>query len=194
MKNRLGLLAAIVLISTTMMGCATKYFTPPVSEGAGFEKEKSYVYGRFAVGGIHPFDVALNGYDSIGLKFNCDSGNSFVVGLLAKNQDQIIEVAPGRCSLDSLLFTNGSHGRTPVEKPFLKPTLKSVDLEPGVAYYIGDFAARLAAEYGMYVTFYEMALTDHHDNFEATTTVLSAKRPNFASLPKKNAMSADSTQ
>lgn len=174
--------SVVAIIVLSMAGCATNSFTKPMAQGGNFDKAKSYVYGRFEITGIHPIDISLNGYSSIGLKFNCQGGNIFVIGLSPVDPDQIIEVPPGHCSLDTLLFTDGARGRINSEKPFSGQVLKNVVFEPGKAHYVGDFTGK----FEMHSWGSTTQLTDIRNNFQTTSAAVSSKSPQFASLQMVN--------
>lgn len=189
MKKLSCAFAAVAL--SVLSGCATRSFTSPLPQVDRADPARSYVYGRFAINGILPIDVALNGYSSIGLKFNCENGEGFVVGLSPSEPEQVVEAPPGRCSLDSLLFTNGARfNNVSAEKPFTGRFLKNLVLEPGKAHYLGDFTGNYSLEsHGSYVRRLTQ-LSEMKDNFERTTQTITARWPAFQRWPKVNALAS----
>jgi hypothetical protein len=172
----------------SLAACATAQFTGGIKEGDKLQKEKSYVYGRFDLLNVHPFDVALNGYNSIGLKFLCEGNKTFTIGFLPKNQEQVLEAPVGHCSLNEIVFTEGAKvaSAAPAPKKYTGKLLQDMVLTPGTLNYLGDLEAQVGNSNGAmsYTTHWQ--ITGIADKFNKTTQYFAGKLSDFGQFQKIN--------
>lgn len=193
LRQRPSVIQRLVIIGTAALlaGCATAQFDAGLEQGHKLDPQRTYVYGRFQILDLHPIDVALNAYDSIGLRFSCERGQSFTVGFLAKDPEQVLEVPTDTCSLDQIVFTKGSKAAraSPPPKKYAGPLLQKIRFERGSVNYLGDFEGRMKHTYGAYQSTTEWKVTDIKDRFRETTDLFRPRQAGFTEMNKVNQLS-----
>src|SRR5215831_14523427 len=133
MRRQWGGLLAASIVSLLASACASYAYTRGIGAGQRVDRANAYLYGRFMVnragGG--------NGL-SVGLAIGCADGRQYTIGMDQRDEIQVIEIAPARCSLDEILFIHSGQKRGYAYPA--PPMNRSVDYLPGTAYYLGDFA------------------------------------------------------
>ena len=168
-------------------GCAS--WTPPVTVSEKPSTQDAYLYGRFGMTAGKAF-LGLDGYSSIGFKFQCLDGASYTVRFRLENDVQLLRVKPATCSLQETIFTNAD-GQILGKKPSPVGIMKGLKLEPGTSYYIGDFHGSQQITAG-YTVHQEWRIDSAYDRYATTTEALKALYPAFSGLPTLDVMTPTS--
>jgi hypothetical protein len=182
-----GLLALPFLAAALASGCSA--YTGSIRTDARPDPRSAYVYGRFAM-------YATGGNNELGFVVRCSGDtkdDSYIIGFSRRQPLRVFEIMPGSCTIDEIVYTEGQVSEKARRAAPLS-MLRGRELAPGVAYYIGDFAARSTAE-RMPTALLERrkwlltwGITDTRDDYARTTEEMKRTYPKLASLPTENAM------
>jgi len=168
---------AVLLLPILAATCVS--FTQGIGAGQSVNPAHAYLYGRFMVdraGGGRSLGVAL--------VLGCADGRQYTIGMEQRNEIQVIEIVPARCSLDEILFVNGSEKRGHAYPA--PPMNRSIDYLPGTAYYLGDFALRTGVDTNMVFITTQTKLTwdfmPLDGRYPTTTAEMRRQFPNLASF------------
>jgi len=199
--SRLKLIAICALLTA----CAG--VTTPLARNAAIKKDKAYVYG------VYYMQSAFNRPDQDDQdpeSMNFESGTNFnngdklntLVRKLSKTDNSgaryfpftasyfpfVVEVSPGTYSLPTIgYFWHGTF-KLKEKKDIFKNSVKSIKLEAGKIYYLGNFTGTPSDEisYGPKIHIYGWQLTGYEDNFEETKSKVMQLYPGTQSLEYVN--------
>jgi hypothetical protein len=154
-----------------LSGCGTTTFTKTVSSTDTINSQNAYVYGSFKLDWLDApdLDLKMGAYPSIGLRFVCDKGQVFQLGMSPLKPDQVVQVPLDQCSLKSFLFTNGLSGRIEREKPYTGDAMQKIDFSPGMMFYLGDFVGEVEYVRSGNLFTRRYKLLSHRDAYIETT-------------------------
>ena len=175
-------LASILL--ATVSSCAN--YTRPLGSKDRPTATEAIIYGRFQVSAPFAF-LALSAHDTMGFVMKCADGREYRIRFDDVRPLVVLSVAPSRCSVVELLFTDangGVVGRT----SFPNGLLENMGFEAGNAYYLGDYRASIADEFGVGIR-RVFKVEGARDDFAGTTRDLKAAFPHVARAPTVNQLS-----
>lgn len=177
-----------IALAAALVGCATSTFTDPLSLRSEPDGHKAVVYGRFFMDGVSGIHAATNNYASIGMKFSCDGGTGFTIGLVPGDAERALQVSPGVCSLKTVAFTNGMSGRPMDERAYPGPALQSIRLTAGSMHYLGDFVGSYSnAASGQRYTL-NWKLSAPANRFADTTKQVLTRHATLAAWPRTDVL------
>ncbi len=144
----------------------------------------AFVYGRFSM--IAAKNV-LGGHPIVGLDFACEKdGTHYNIGFSVDAPLQVIEVSGGNtCSLESLLFATSDESLA-VRQPAPAELRATLRLEPGTAYYLGDFSGACFTQTGRTGLELDCKLLSLEDDYEETTAELRSTFRGLSRIPTRN--------
>jgi hypothetical protein len=128
--------------------------------------EEAFVYGRFR----------FHGPGSTSFVIGCDNQREYRIAFDDDQPIIAVAVEPSGCWILDAIFAGGEGERT---VPLIDSPLYNMRLEPGKAYYVGDYDGESTPMGRM--LHYEV--TAPRDEFESTTKALLVEFPNLRSTP-----------
>lgn len=187
--HRAKLVRAILSIVLTALisGCAGIQLVDPLAPSTNLAKTKAYVYGQFKL-----YRGPMNITRLYVRMENLDTGA--LVDLRLRSDDQSIyaaEIDPGTYRVKEIIFTPGGPSAwlfsAEVRKIQFPPSVSYLSqpatMEPGKAYYIGDFYGETGRSEPAYnVVRFSGYLTDVRQDFAGTTRALKGRLPAFTDM------------
>jgi hypothetical protein len=163
-----------------LSGCIN--FATPVTHTAIPKKNCAYIYGRFE----QIKDPNCTVQAPIGLVISSPSGTkAYVLRFLLQNNIYAVEIEPGQYSITKWLsaYIDGSlNVEQSLENQFQE---NSFNLEPGKAYYLGDFRVYTIMNSGLFKQTIEDFIFEIPENcFDKTTREFLETYPGFAEISK----------
>ena len=179
-----GRLAAAAAGVAMLAGCAS--WTPPLEPTDKPTAQDAYLYGRFVQDSRKAL-LGLDGYSTIGLVFKCLDGASYTVRFRLEGDVQLLRVKPSTCSLQETIYTDAD-GAIKGHKPSPGNVMKSMTLQAGTAYYLGDYHGTMRATVSYPSVNMEWHIDSVRDRFATTTDDLKQRYPAFTNVPSQDMM------
>ncbi len=186
----LFLVTGLVLVS-----CST--WTPTMTKDEIPTGNDTYLYGKFNIS-APKIGMSVEGYYTIGFVFSCTDGRTYTIRLSMEQPVQLIKLSPSTCSFTETVFVDAG-GNIRGRKPVPEGPLTNFKLEPGVAYYIGDFLAfaenQLSSHYSVGdagrtmitdLNLMSWGMKEPLNNYQNTTGKMKSFYPNMAKVPVHN--------
>lgn len=154
-----------------LSGCAVK-LARPFDKGIAPNKQKSYVYGRFALN---------NSANEIALRIQETKWNGEVYNIAFYNslRHYVVEVKPGKYYIGKISYikdTGTESGEHPITE---ESPAAEFQLEPGKIYYLGDYLGSSSREFTGNFINYKWRLQSIQDNFNNSTEIIKTMYPSF---------------
>lgn len=171
-----------VLATSLFAGCAS--WTPPMSTEAVPSPQDAYFYGRFKSYSWSP-PAWMGESSTTGLIFSCSDGAKYTIRLDEKQPLQVIKVKPATCSFTQIIFTDGDRQiRHTREAP--PGLMDQLNVEPGTAYYLGDYSAIWTSTTTFYGSVSGWKITEASSHYDVTTADMKALYPHLTFITTKN--------
>lgn len=170
-----------LLLATSIALSACAAFTPPLSPSAAPDSSTGYIYGRFTLK-----DVSRGiGHLRMGLAIS--GPQEYTIQFETKNDLVVLAVPSGSYSINKLVFATYDYAKAG-EKPIPGSRLRSPFIvEPGKAYYIGDYLAESGGAAGGGVLNQFWRLSSIRDAYEESTSQFKSKFPLLQGLQTERA-------
>jgi hypothetical protein len=169
---------AACLFASALGGC---WYTSGIRSDEKVRKDRTYLYGRFAIAPASELGGGQLTYLSMGLVVRCEDGASYTFKFLNKRDVQVIEAQPSRCALAEVIYTNDSGMISSRSQPL--PSWVHTDVfAPGTANYLGDYFAVSKIRpitFGRRLTWMANPVDDR---YESTTADMQRAFPHLAVL------------
>jgi hypothetical protein len=175
---RLGAPGLVLLIA----GCAG--YTQRVKVEEAPTANDAFFYGRFYMNSPKAA-LAFDGQRTMGFAFECEDKQRYVMRFDRDQPLVALKVKPSTCTWVENIYTNAD-GSIESRKPAPEGEFKNVKIEPGQAYYLGDFGAETKVSNRSNGVYNEWAITSIRDIFHRTTRDLKVAYPNLKDLPNQN--------
>jgi hypothetical protein len=175
-----AVLGAVLVLS----GCAS--YSPRALVHEVPTLSDTYLYGRLFMDAPKRL-LGIDGHQTMGFAITCSDGRTHVLRFERDDPIVVIKVAPAICSWTEVVYTNAD-GSVHSRKPAPPDVFKSVVLEGGYSYYLGDFYAELLTSLSGGVVRTEWKIKAIRDNYEYTTEDMLEAYPNLKALPTENRM------
>jgi len=133
--------------------------------------KEAILYGKFELSGSAA-------YRSIALVIHCQDGREYRIRFDDREPLVVLAMAPSTCWLDQMLYLdwdNSTLKKTDLPQPMRHP----MRLDPGRAYYLGNFNGTITYESELRET---AQLKDVRDEFSATTQAFRQRFPKLEGL------------
>lgn len=169
----------LLLTSIALSACAA--FTPPLSTADAPTSGTGYIYGRFTLKDV------TTGFGHLRMGLGLSGPHEYTIQFETENDLVVIAVPSGSYSISKLVFATYDYAKAG-EKPILDSRLASPFIvEPGKAYYIGDYVAESGGTYKGGTTTQSWRLSSIRDAYEDSTSHLKSKFPLLQGLETKRA-------
>lgn len=176
MNRTLQLTCAVALLQLAT-ACGGR-FSPHLRRNAQVDSEAGYIYGRFDYGGwgVKP------GYYVSGMGLVLASDDDELRIQFLDRDARVYAVKPGTYSIKQTVCSNVDGdiiGRSPERSA---KEVQSFRVEPGKAYYIGDFHGQTRFEPGGRSLKFSWWIDDFENNYEEATAAFQKRYPSLKGL------------
>lgn len=178
--------APALLALALAAGCAhyTKGIRPTDVVSIG----DAYLYGHFFVESKETL-LGMDGYQTMGLVLTCADKETYTIRFSNKRGVQAIKVAPSRCMLTEVVYTDADGSikrRVRPPRSWMRPQA----FWGGHAYYVGDYSAVAKFESHWKVVYTEVNwswdMDPDPDKYDETTDEMKRTFVSLATLPTEN--------
>ncbi|MDL2197482.1 hypothetical protein QQF45_00230 [Halopseudomonas aestusnigri] len=178
-----GIMRSVFLVfCLSLSGCAS--WSESMDSNEVSSNNDAFVYGRFQIDTPKAF-LGLDGHNTIGMSFACNDGKKYTIRFEREPLVQVFRFTPATCSLSEFIFTDADgfiRGRNRLEGELFK----TVALESGMAYYLGDYTAKTTVIPLYSAARIEWEIDSVSDNFVDTSAELRARYPNISEVDLTN--------
>ncbi|WP_375768522.1 hypothetical protein NR798_43725 [Archangium gephyra] len=171
MNRTLQLTCAVALLQLAT-ACGAGKFSPYLRRNAQVDSEAGYIYGRF------DYSIWEPGYyvHGMGLVLASDD-NQLRIQFLDRDA-RVYAVKPGTYSIKQTVCSDVDGGIIGWSPGWSAKEVQSFRVEPGKAYYIGDFHGQTRGD-GRYCAW---RIDDFENNYEETTAAFQKRYPSLKGL------------
>jgi hypothetical protein len=140
----------------------------------------AYLFGRFYMNAPKSA-LAIDGHQTMGFAIECDDKQRYVVRFDRDQPLLAIKLRPSVCSWAEIVYTDVD-GAVKTRKPAPRSDFKQVTIQPGKAYYLGDFGAESKVSVQGNQVHTEWVITAIADYFHRSSRDLVQAYPNLYGL------------
>jgi hypothetical protein len=176
MMKLFRLALSLMFLGGLLSGCTE--FAIPINPDETLEPSNGYLYGRFSIssGALTPLQMGF-------AVSTLDMKHQKIIRFEREDDTYAVALKPGSYKMTSIVFTKTyqKEGEEALPSSLADHVIL---VEPGKAYYIGDYVGDAEMMFAVLFTANNWRLKEVKNNYTATTERLEALYPQFKVLPK----------